>query len=122
MPLYEYACQECGHRFEVRQGIREDPLTTCPTCGGAIRRVVQPVGIVFKGSGFYKTDSRSSSAASVSSSESKNESATSAGTAAAGTGTAAASTNGSSDTKSSSAGTTSSSAAAPGAGSAGSPS
>lgn len=58
MPLYEYACAQCGHRFEVRQGIREEPLTTCPDCGGPIRRVIQPVGIVFKGSGFYKNDSR----------------------------------------------------------------
>ncbi len=63
MPLYEYACQNCGHRFEVRQGIREDSLTTCPTCGGKIRRVIHPVGIVFKGSGFYKTDSRAASQA-----------------------------------------------------------
>lgn len=65
MPLYEYACARCGHRFEVRQGIREEPLTTCPECAGAIRRVIQPVGIVFKGSGFYKTDSRGSGAAAV---------------------------------------------------------
>jgi putative FmdB family regulatory protein len=65
MPLYEYACERCGHRFETRQGIRESALTECPQCGGPIRRVVQAVGIVFKGSGFYKTDSRSTSAASV---------------------------------------------------------
>ena len=59
MPLYEYACQDCAHRFEIRQGIRDESLTICPSCGGPIRRVVQPVGIVFKGSGFYKNDSRS---------------------------------------------------------------
>ena len=58
MPLYDYKCDHCGHRFEVRQGIREDPLTVCPQCEGTIRRVIHPVGIVFKGSGFYSTDNR----------------------------------------------------------------
>ncbi len=61
MPLYDYQCDQCGHRFEVRQSIKEDPLTHCPECGGAIRRVIHPVGIVFKGSGFYITDSRNKS-------------------------------------------------------------
>ena len=64
MPLYDYQCDRCGHRFEVRQGIKEDPLTTCPQCGATIRRVIHPVGIVFKGSGFYITDSRSQSSRS----------------------------------------------------------
>ena len=64
MPLYDYQCDHCGHRFEVRQGIKEDPLTTCPQCEGSIRRVIHPVGIVFKGSGFYITDSRSQSSRS----------------------------------------------------------
>jgi putative FmdB family regulatory protein len=85
MPLYEYACQECGHRFEVRQGIREDPLTTCPNCGGKIRRVIHPVGIVFKGSGFYKTDSR----AAAQSTNGSSEQAPATETAAPATGTAA---------------------------------
>jgi putative FmdB family regulatory protein len=58
VPLYDYQCDQCGHRFEVRQGIKENPLTVCPQCEGAIRRVIHPVGIVFKGSGFYVTDSR----------------------------------------------------------------
>lgn len=69
MPLYEYACAQCGHRFEVRQGIREEPLTICSPCGGPIRRVIQPVGIVFKGSGFYKTDSRTTGGAGASTAE-----------------------------------------------------
>ncbi len=72
MPLYVYACQTCGHGFEVRQRFDDDPLSVCPECSGRIRRVVQPVGIVFKGSGFYKTDSRSSSGASVPSGEASN--------------------------------------------------
>ena len=75
MPLYEYVCDSCGHRFETRQGIRDEALRECPECGSGIRRVVQAVGIVFKGSGFYKTDSRSSSGASVPPGERKTESA-----------------------------------------------
>ncbi len=60
MPLYEYQCLPERHSFEVRQGINDDPVVTCPECGGAVRRVIQPVGIVFKGSGFYVNDSRKS--------------------------------------------------------------
>ena len=58
MPTYEYACTECGNRIEVVQSISEAPLSTCTVCGGALRKVFSPVGIVFKGSGFYRTDSR----------------------------------------------------------------
>ena len=63
MPTYEYACTECGNRIEVVQSISEAPLTTCTVCGGALRKVFSPVGIVFKGSGFYRTDSRGKPAA-----------------------------------------------------------
>jgi putative FmdB family regulatory protein len=63
MPTYEYACTECGHRIEVVQSIADAPLTTCTVCGGQLRKVFSPVGIVFKGSGFYKTDSRGRSPA-----------------------------------------------------------
>ncbi len=56
MPTYEYACNSCSHRFETRQRMTDDPITTCPECHGSIYRVLFPVGIVFKGSGFYKTD------------------------------------------------------------------
>jgi len=58
MPTYEYACTECGDRTEVVQSISDAPLTTCTVCGGQLRKVFSPVGIVFKGSGFYRTDSR----------------------------------------------------------------
>jgi putative FmdB family regulatory protein len=58
MPTYEYACTECGDRTEVVQSISDAPLTTCTVCGGRLRKVFAPVGIVFKGSGFYRTDSR----------------------------------------------------------------
>ncbi len=56
MPTYEYLCNNCSHRFEIWQKMSDDPLTTCPRCGQHIRRVLFPAGIVFKGSGFYKTD------------------------------------------------------------------
>jgi putative FmdB family regulatory protein len=58
MPTYEYACTECGDRTEVVQSIADAPPTTCTVCGGPLRKVFSPVGIVFKGSGFYRTDSR----------------------------------------------------------------
>ena len=60
MPLYTYRCNENGHEFEVRQRMVDDPLTECPVCGGPVRRVVSSVGVVFKGSGFYVTDNRTS--------------------------------------------------------------
>ena len=59
MPTYSYACQECGHAFDIRQSFTDDSLTVCPECGEPrLRKVIHPVGIAFKGSGFYKTDSR----------------------------------------------------------------
>jgi putative FmdB family regulatory protein len=64
MPLYEYECAPNRHRFEVRQGINDDPVQICPECGEPVRRVIQPVGVVFKGTGFYVTDSRKSNPAS----------------------------------------------------------
>lgn len=73
MPIYEYECGSCGRRFEQLQRITEDALTQDPDCGGAVRRVIQPVGIIFKGSGFYVTDSRKTGSASTSS-DSKSES------------------------------------------------
>lgn len=60
MPTYEYACKQCGEHLEVVQSFSDDPLTTCSLCGGDLRKVFGNVGIVFKGSGFYKTDSRGS--------------------------------------------------------------
>jgi putative FmdB family regulatory protein len=60
MPTYDYSCRSCGARFEVWQKMSDEPLTTCPTCGGEIHRIVYPVGLVFKGSGFYSTDNRKS--------------------------------------------------------------
>ena len=58
MPTYEYACKNCGEHLEVVQSFKDDPLTTCPQCEGELRKVFGAIGIAFKGSGFYKTDSR----------------------------------------------------------------
>ena len=58
MPTYQYACTECGHRFEAVQTFHEDSLTHCPVCDGRLRKVFNAVGVVFKGSGFYRNDSR----------------------------------------------------------------
>ncbi|MCL5047678.1 MAG: FmdB family transcriptional regulator [Firmicutes bacterium] len=61
MPTYEYVCRDCGQHLEVVQSFTDPALSTCELCGGTLRKVFGSVGIVFKGSGFYKTDSRSSS-------------------------------------------------------------
>ena len=63
MPTYQYACTDCDHAFEQVQSFTEDSLTTCPQCEGRLRKVFNAVGVVFKGSGFYRTDNRSDSAA-----------------------------------------------------------
>ncbi|RYC05774.1 FmdB family zinc ribbon protein [Nocardioides zhouii] len=65
MPTYQYACTECGHEFEQFQSFSEDTLTTCPVCEGKLRKLFNAVGVVFKGSGFYRTDSRKDSSSSV---------------------------------------------------------
>ena len=61
MPTYEYACTKCGHQFEIVQSFSDNALTKCPECKGKLRKVFGSVGIVFKGSGFYKNDSRGAS-------------------------------------------------------------
>jgi putative FmdB family regulatory protein len=58
MPIYEYECEACRRRFELMQHFSDEPIRTCPECSGPVRRVIQPVGIIFKGSGFYVTDNR----------------------------------------------------------------
>ena len=58
MPTYQYACKECGHAFDQAQSFSDDALTECPECDGRLRKVFNAVGVVFKGSGFYRTDSR----------------------------------------------------------------
>ena len=80
MPTYQYACTECGHAFEQVQSFSEDSLTVCPECEGKLRKVFNAVGVVFKGSGFYRTDNRAE--AKSSSTASSNGSGESSGTAA----------------------------------------
>lgn len=70
MPLYEYGCASCGERFERRQRFDEPPVQECPDCGGSVYRLIQPAGIIFKGSGFYCTDNRSTSSTTTSGSSS----------------------------------------------------
>lgn len=65
MPIYTYRCKECDNEFEVRQRMTDDPLAECPVCLGEIRRVVNSVGVVFKGKGFYVTDNRSGQSATL---------------------------------------------------------
>jgi putative FmdB family regulatory protein len=75
VPTYQYACTECGERLEAVQSFSDPSLTECPVCGGPLRKVFSAVGVVFKGSGFYKTDSRSKKTEpATTKSESKGES------------------------------------------------
>ena len=80
MPTYSYACTECDNRFDAVQAFTEDALTTCPQCSGRLRKLFNSVGVVFKGSGFYRTDSRESgkSPASVSAEKSSSSESSSA--------------------------------------------
>ncbi|MCX5211168.1 FmdB family transcriptional regulator [Kitasatospora sp. NBC_00240] len=110
MPTYQYQCTECGNGLEAVQKFTDDALTTCPDCQGRLRKVFSAVGVVFKGSGFYRTDSRSSSSSSVGG-------ASSAATAGSGSSTGGSSTSGSS-TGGSSTSTTPAPAAAKSTGSA----
>ncbi len=73
MPTYEYRCKECGEHLEVVQAFTDDPLTDCPACSGPLRKVFNSVGIAFKGSGFYRNDSRSKSSTSSSSDKSSSD-------------------------------------------------
>ncbi|WP_420076525.1 FmdB family zinc ribbon protein [Streptomyces sp. JL3001] len=104
MPTYQYQCTECGEGLEAVQKFTDDALTECPNCQGRLKKVFSAVGIVFKGSGFYRNDSRgSSSSSSPASSKSSSSSSDSS---------SSSSTSSSSDSKSSSAGSSSSSSAA----------
>jgi len=108
MPTYQYACTDCEHAFEQFQSFSDDALTVCPECSGKLRKLFNAVGVVFKGSGFYRTDSRgkstagepaastsssssSSSSDSSSSSTSANSSSTSSGPSSSSTAAAPAS-------------------------------
>ena len=84
MPTYQYSCTDCGEQVEVVQKFSDDPLTVCPLCGGKLRKVFSPVGIVFKGSGFYRTDSRNGSGAGDRGKKDKEPSGTGSGSGSGG--------------------------------------
>jgi putative FmdB family regulatory protein len=73
VPTYQYACKECDHRFEAVQSFSDPSLTVCPQCSGTLRKVFSSVGVVFKGSGFYRTDSRDSGKSSTAPAPAKTE-------------------------------------------------
>ena len=100
MPTYEYRCKSCGHGFDIVQAFTDDPLTECPECGGALKKVFGNVGITFKGSGFYKTDSRSSSSSGGGSSASSTSSGTDSGGSSSSTTTSSDSSSSSSSSSS----------------------
>jgi putative FmdB family regulatory protein len=77
MPTYSYRCSACANQFDQFQRFADDPLTDCPTCGGEVKRVIQPVGVVFKGSGWYITDNRPKQDSESSSSSNSNSSSSS---------------------------------------------
>ena len=77
MPTYDYRCKACGQELEVFQSFSDDPLTTCEACGGELRKLFGAPGIAFKGSGFYKTDSRGSSKRSSTASSASTDKASS---------------------------------------------
>ncbi len=124
MPTYQYACTECGDQLEVVQRFSDDPLTVCTDCGGRLRKVYSPVGIVFKGSGFYRNDSRTGSMSGApANGNGKSGSEKSAGSEAAASGKSESGAKAGSDPKSGSDGSSSGSSGAKtasGAGSAGS--
>ena len=105
MPTYQYACTDCGEQLEVVQKFTDDALTICPACDGRLRKVFSAVGVVFKGSGFYRTDSRAAANGSSNGSAktSSNGSADSPASSSASASSNGSSTNGSSTNGSSSA-------------------
>ncbi len=101
MPIYEYECEQCGVRFERLQRMADAPLEECPECAGHVHRVMQPVGVIFKGSGFYVTDNRGRSSTGVPPKKKEEEGKSTGGTTseAAPAPAASASTKDSKDTK-----------------------
>ncbi|MBT1193651.1 FmdB family zinc ribbon protein [Rhodococcoides kroppenstedtii] len=114
MPTYSYACTECDNRFDIVQSFSDDSLTVCPQCSGKLRKLFNTVGIVFKGSGFYRNDSRGSSSSSESagSDSSSSKESSSSSDKSSGSSTSSTSSSTGSTGSSSSSSSTSSTAAA----------
>jgi putative FmdB family regulatory protein len=100
MPTYQYACTECGHAFEQFQSFSEDALTVCPECDGRLRKLFNAVGVVFKGSGFYRTDSRSSTSSTTPASTTSSTSGSSDSSSGSSTSTPASTSSSSSSSSS----------------------
>lgn len=94
MPTYSYRCTECGNAFDIQQSFTDDSLTECPSCHGRLRKLFNTVGVTFNGSGFYRTDSRSTPSESSSSSSSSDSSSSSSSAPAPAAAPAVASTSG----------------------------
>ena len=109
MPTYQYACTECGHAFEQVQSFSDASLTVCPQCEGKLRKVFNAVGVVFKGSGFYRNDSRSASSTSDAPGQAKEPAAKASGAKESTTSSSTSSGKDSSSSSSSSSSSTSSS-------------
>jgi putative FmdB family regulatory protein len=112
MPTYEYRCKDCGHELEAQQAFTDDPLTECPSCGGVLKKRFGSVGISFKGTGFYKNDSRGGSSSSSSGSSSSSDSTSTSSDAGSSTSSSSSGSDGSSSSSSSSSSSGSSSSAA----------
>lgn len=108
MPTYQYACTACDNRLEIAQKFSDEPLTECSSCGGRLRKVFSPVGVVFKGSGFYRTDSRSNGDGSSTQTD-KKATASSNGDGSSGSGGSDSSSGDSGDSTSSAGGSSESS-------------
>lgn len=91
MPTYQYACTECSNAFEQFQSFSDDALTVCPECQGKLRKVFNAVGVVFKGSGFYRNDARGSSSSTSTSSTSSSSSSSSSASSSSSTSTSTSS-------------------------------
>ena len=111
MPTYQYSCTACGEPLEVVQAFTDDALTECPACGGQLRKLYNAVGIVFKGSGFYRTDSRSGSSSTVAAGSSSDSSSSSSSSSTSSSSTTSTPATPSTSTGSGSGGGTSGSAA-----------
>lgn len=102
MPTYAYTCTACGHAFDIHQAFTDDALTVCPECSGRLRKVFSSVGVTFKGSGFYRTDSRAGSTSGSSSKSSTSSSGTGSSSSTSGSSGSGSSGSGSSGSSSSS--------------------
>ncbi len=101
MPTYSYACTECDNRFDAVQAFSDDALTTCPKCSGRLRKLFGKVGVVFKGSGFYRNDSRDSSKSSSTSGSSSSSAKSDSSSTSSSSDSSSTSSSGSSSSSSS---------------------